>query len=149
VSGNQQDVLILLIRQTHRAQEDAKGTRFYIQNEAHKPQKPSQGLDRNPSQYWTKALIDNVTPRPVLEQHPGCCMLTTPTPHRDHQVIKSSAIAIFSYRNHKVIPIIKSSTIAIINRRNHQPIPIINDRSQLRYKTRKALILMLVHYRVN
>jgi hypothetical protein len=61
VSGNQQDVLIVLLRQTQRAQEDAKGTRVYIQNEAHKPQKPLQGLDRNPGQYWTEPLIDTMT----------------------------------------------------------------------------------------
>jgi hypothetical protein len=61
LSGNQQDVLIVLIRQTQRAQEDAKGTRVYIQNEAHKPQKPLQGLDKNPAQYWTEPLIDTMT----------------------------------------------------------------------------------------
>ena len=61
MSGNQQDVLIVLIRQTHRAQEDAKGTMVYIQNEAHTPQKPLQGLDRNPGQYWTEPLIDTMT----------------------------------------------------------------------------------------
>jgi hypothetical protein len=61
LSGNQQDVLIVLIRQTQRAQEDAKGTRVYIQNEAHKPQKPLQGLDRTPGQYWTEPLIDTMT----------------------------------------------------------------------------------------
>jgi hypothetical protein len=61
MSGNQQDVLIVLIRQTQRAQEDAKGTGIYIQNEAHKPQKPLQGLDRNPGQYWIEPLIDTMT----------------------------------------------------------------------------------------
>jgi hypothetical protein len=61
MSGNQQDVLIALIRQTHRAKEDAKVTRVYIQNEAHKPQKPLQGLDRTPGQYWTEPLIDTMT----------------------------------------------------------------------------------------
>lgn len=49
--GNQQDVLIILIRQTQRAQKNAKNTRVYIQNEAHKPQKPLQGLDRTPNRY--------------------------------------------------------------------------------------------------
>ena len=66
LSGNQQDVLIVLIRQTHRAQEDAKGTRVYIQNEAHKPQKPLQVLERTPGQYWTEPLIDTVTPTVCL-----------------------------------------------------------------------------------
>ena len=61
MSGNQQDVLIVLIRQTQRAQEDAKGTRVYIQNEARKPHKPLQGLDKNPGQYWTEPLIDTMT----------------------------------------------------------------------------------------
>jgi hypothetical protein len=61
LSGNQQDVLIVLIRQTQRAQEDAKGTGVYIQNEARKPHKPLQGLDKNPGQYWTEPLIDTMT----------------------------------------------------------------------------------------
>jgi hypothetical protein len=61
MSGNQQDVLIVLIRQTQRAQEDAKGTGVYIQNEARKPHKPLQGLDKNPGQYWTEPLIDTMT----------------------------------------------------------------------------------------
>src|SRR5712671_5718682 len=66
MSGNQQDVLIVLIRQTHRAQEDAKGTMVYIQNEAHTPQKPLQGLDRNPGQYWTERLIMSGNQQDVL-----------------------------------------------------------------------------------
>jgi hypothetical protein len=50
MSGNQQAVLIVLIRQTQRAQEDAKSTRVYIQDQAHEPYKPLQGLDGDPSQ---------------------------------------------------------------------------------------------------
>jgi hypothetical protein len=57
MSGNQQDVLIVLIRQTHRAQEDAKVTRVYIQNEAHNPQKSLQGLDRTLDRYHDNNLV--------------------------------------------------------------------------------------------
>jgi hypothetical protein len=79
LSGNQQDVLIVLIRQTQRAQEDAKGTRVYIQNQAHEPQKPLQGLDGDPSQYWTEPLINTMTVlliwNTTLAAHPWPCGL--------------------------------------------------------------------------
>jgi hypothetical protein len=61
VSGNQQDVLIVLIRQKQRAREDPRGSGVYIQKRGNEPQKPLQELDRNPGWYWTYPLVSTVT----------------------------------------------------------------------------------------
>jgi hypothetical protein len=66
VSGNQQDVLIVLIRQGQRAQEDAKGIgreTLYTKE----PEEPLQRLTRNPGQYYVEPLI-NILDR-TLDQY--------------------------------------------------------------------------------
>src|SRR5438270_3860196 len=62
--GNQQDVLVVLIRQTQRAQEDAKGIRVYIQKEAEKPQKPLQGWDKTPDRYHDNHRVPSLATMP-------------------------------------------------------------------------------------